>query len=149
MAWQTIADRASEIPNFVSVGIAPKRNRVVLTVENKAVLKQNKLSWLPTGLLEIAESKPIQPTATIGCGDSMKNGTRNSTSSCCVGVRTNSDVNGLIIQGHETLVEEMTDEKTDSLFYSCSAASPGHLPCGPGQIRKPPAGGFGGKQYAA
>lgn len=105
-AWQTIADRASEIPNFVSVGIAPKRNRVVLTVENKAVLKQDELSWLPTGLLEIAESNPIKPTATIGCGDTMKNATRNSTSSCCVGVRTNSGINGLIIQGHETLVND-------------------------------------------
>ena len=40
-----------------------------------------------------------QPTASIGCGNTMKNSTRGSTSSCCVGIRTNSGVNGLIIQG--------------------------------------------------
>lgn len=106
-AWETIVNHASEIPNFVSVGIAPKENRVILAVEDKADFEQNKASWFPNNIVRVIESAPIQPTYSIGCGNTMKNSTRGSTSSCCVGVRTNSGVNGLIIQGHETLVGDV------------------------------------------
>lgn len=71
------------------------------------MLDSDKLAWVPSGVTEIVESDPIQPTASIGCGNTMKNSTRGSTSSCCVGVTTNSGINGLIIQGHETLVGDV------------------------------------------
>ena len=106
-AWSTIVENASSIPKFVSVGISPKKNRVTLAVEDKTLLDSNKLAWFPAGVTEIVESAPIQPTASIGCGNTMKNSTRGSTSSCCVGVTTNSGINGLIIQGHETLVGDV------------------------------------------
>lgn len=106
-AWDTIVNHASIIPNFVSVGIAPKENRVILAVESKADFEQIKMNWFPSKLVKVIESAPIQPTYSIGCGNTMKNSTRGSTSSCCVGVRTNSGVNGLIMQGHETLVGDV------------------------------------------
>ena len=106
-AWNTIVENASSIPKFVSVGISPKKNRVTLAVEDKTFFDSSKLAWFPVGITEIVESAPIQPTASIGCGNTMKNSTRGSTSSCCVGVTTNSGVNGLIIQGHETLVGDV------------------------------------------
>ena len=106
-AWNIIVENASSIPKFVSVGISPKKNRVTLAVEDKTLLDSDKLAWVPSGVTEIVESDPIQPTASIGCGNTMKNSTRGSTSSCCVGVTTNSGINGLIIQGHETLVGDV------------------------------------------
>ena len=72
-AQNIIVENASSIPKFVSVGISPKKNRVTLAVEDKTLLDSNKLAWVPSGVTEIVESDPIQPTASIGCGNTMKN----------------------------------------------------------------------------
>ena len=58
-AWKTVANHADEIPNFVSVGIAPKKNRVILAVEDESKFCPEQFAWFP-GSIEESES-PISP----------------------------------------------------------------------------------------
>lgn len=75
-AWKTVANHADEIPNFVSVGIAPKKNRVILAVEDESKFCPEQFAWFPGSIVEVVQSEPIAPTASIGCGNTMKNATR-------------------------------------------------------------------------
>lgn len=120
-AWNLVMGHIDNIPGFISLGIAPIENRVVLTVEDADLLNQKIFSWLPDEIVKIEESAPMQPTASIGAGNSMKNSTRGSSSSCCVGVVTNSGTKGLIIQGHQTLVGDTIKNGSGSTIGSVTA----------------------------
>lgn len=58
-AWNTVANHADEIPNFVSVGIAPKKNRVILAVEDESKFCPEQFAWFPGSIVKVVQSEPI------------------------------------------------------------------------------------------